>query len=159
MGGPLRPRNPRQSGELTVTLKIAAAAALSAALIAASPATAAECARYEPAVVTVTGKIFVREDYGPPGYGEDPAHDSKERHLYIALDKPLCVAAGKDADNRAERNVKSMEMVYGDYRFQKKWLGPRVSVSGTLFHGFNAHHHTRVLITVSETHVLPAAPK
>ena len=167
MEGPLLPRDLRQGGELKPAQSMTPrpgtgmAAALAAAMSVASmsPASAAPCVQYEPVVVTVTGKILAREDYGPPGYGEDRAHDAKERHLYIALDSPLCVDAGQDPDNRREANVKLMEMVYGDYRFQKKWLGSHVSVTGTLFHAFSGHHHTRVLITATETHVLLAAPR
>jgi len=118
----------------------------------------ARCAKYEPAIVRVNGAIFVGEDFGPPGYGEDPAHDSREEHLYIALDTPLCVVAGDSSglNSAAQSNVKSMEMTYdlNRIRFQDGWLGRRAVVEGTLFHAFSGHHHTRVLIRVEAISVL-----
>ena len=128
------------------------------ALCLSSPVFAEDCSRYEPAVTTVSGVISIKEYFGPPNYGENPDTDSKEKFYFIALDKPLCVNASSEYDS-AENNINSMEMVYApsDYPFNNAWLGKRVSVSGTLFHAQTAHHHTPVLITVTETHILKAA--
>ena len=129
-----------------------------ASLISPNAAMGAHCFKYEPALVTISGTISVREDYGPPNYGEDPAHDSRESHLYIALDNPLCVDAGDESgpNAEAESNVKSMEMVYFK-PFQNRWLGRQVLVEGTLFHAFSGHHHTPVLIRVKTARLLKRA--
>jgi hypothetical protein len=119
----------------------------------------ANCLKYEPEKVTLAGVISERVDFGPPGYGEDPKHDSKEPHLYLKLDKTVCLSAKPGDDlNGGEYGVKQMQMVYFIHlKFRKAWLGKHVSVTGTLFHGITGHHHTAVLITPSGTHVLPAA--
>jgi hypothetical protein len=41
-------------------------------------APANKCAKYEPAVVTLKGVVNIVQAYGPPNFGEDPAHDAKE---------------------------------------------------------------------------------
>src|SRR5689334_11373468 len=85
----------------------------------------AGCYQYEPGQVTVRGRIFLRTDFGPPGYGEDPAHDSREGHIYIKLDKELCVE--DSADGEAESNVKIMQMVYMIHQpFKRSWIGRHV---------------------------------
>lgn len=127
-----------------------------------SPAMATSCFKYEPALVTVSGTISIKQDFGPPNFGEDPAHDSKEDHLYIALDRPLCVEGDQNPrslNQDGEADIRSMEMVYYDYPFQKGWLGKHVSVTGTLFEAITAHHHTPVLITAKETHILTDGEK
>jgi hypothetical protein len=116
------------------------------------------CYQYGPELVAVTGRIFLRTDFGPPGYGEDPATDSRERHIYIKLDEPLC--ADEDAEGEAEANVRAMEMVYFIHLpFKHEWVGKHVSVTGTLFHGITGHHWTKVLIIPSTTQILRAKQK
>ncbi len=131
--------------------------ALLASLVLADSADAA-CLQYGPTIVTVSGKIFLRTDFGPPGYGEDPAHDSREQHIYIKLDKAICVEPSNgdgDLSDEPEAGLDTLEMVYfSEIPFQRVWLGKHVLVTGTLFHAFTGHHWTRVLITPSETHIL-----
>jgi len=132
-----------------------------AVALAGSVGASAGCLEYGPVKVTLSGTISAREDFGPPGYGEDPKHDSRERHLYLNLDNPVCVSAraGDDLD-AAESGVDKMEMVYfSPLPFQHVWLGKHVSVTGTLFHGFSGHHWTRVLITPTETKLMTSDMK
>lgn len=132
------------------------AAGLIAILVASSSAFAAasQCLEYAPAVVTLTGTITRQMGYGPPGFGEDPAHDAKERYWRLDLEKPICTnGSGKDDPNmQAEKNIRHLEIVYmNGYPTGGNWVGHRVSITGTLFHGFTGHHHTRVLITADKT--------
>jgi len=104
--------------------------------------------------------ISTHVDPGPPGYGEDPKRDAKEEHLYLKLDKPVCVSGRPNADlNVSEANITSMQMVYFHIRFQRPWFGKHVSVSGTLFHAISGHHWTAVLIDSTETHVIRPGSK
>ncbi|HEY1722536.1 MAG TPA: DUF4431 domain-containing protein [Magnetospirillaceae bacterium] len=127
-------------------------------LVAAAlrPAKADECLTYEPAVVTLTGKITSHFAWGPPGYGEDPKHDAKEGYIALDLDRPICVTGMDDGFLQdPENDLKRLQLLYypDSYPFKKKWLGKRVSVTGTLFHAISGHHRTPVLITVTETHL------
>jgi hypothetical protein len=110
------------------------------------------CFQYGPAKVAVKGWIFERTDWGPPNYGDDPAHDSRERHDYIRLDKTLCVIGNPRSDSydQTERNVKLMELAWQPEKMPfPPTIGRHASLCGTLFHGFDGHHHTRVLLSVT----------
>jgi hypothetical protein len=123
-------------------------------LIAVQPAFAG-CLHYEPEKVTLTGVIGTHVDPGPPGYGEEPKHDTKEEHLYLHLDKRVCVDPNPASEQDAVKQTRLMEMVYFVHLpFQHKWLGKHVSVTGTLFAAETGHHWTPALITPLETHVL-----
>ena len=71
--------------------------------------------KYEPAApVTVSGKISIRLDYGPPGYGEDMEHrDMQYPHLILTLDRPLCVDGMPSGaiNSQSETNVSALQMV------------------------------------------------
>ena len=111
--------------------------------------------------VELTGTISERVDPGPPGYGEDPKHDAKEPHLYLALDKPACVDGTPSDDlNVSERNQLQMQMLYmpNKHPFNEAWRGKHAAVTGKLFHGSTGHHWTSILIDVTDTRVITAAP-
>ena len=131
-------------------------AALAVFVLTATPALSA-CLKFEPAKVTLTGVIHKRVDFGPPGYGENPKHDSKETHLYLHLDKDACVDADPtdDINDEAVDKTSLVQMVYFvGQPFNRAWLDKRVSVTGTLFHAHTGHHLTPALITPTETHVI-----
>jgi hypothetical protein len=119
-----------------------------------TPAAKSRCLEYEPKTVTLTGTITAHMNYGPPNYGEDPAHDMKEHYWRLDLDKPICVnGSGRDdPEMQGELGVKHLQIVYmNGYPTGGGWVGHRVSITGTLFHQISGHHHTRVLITADKT--------
>lgn len=97
-------------------------------------------------------------EYGPPNYGEDPAHDAKEVYWYLDLDKPICVA-GKNEDSpevEGETGIRQLQIGYTHgYPRGHHWIDHRVSITGTLFHASSGHHHTKVLIEADKTTKLP----
>lgn len=109
------------------------------------------CLNYEPDVVTLTGIIKVRTVPGPPNFESVAKGDAREVIWLVQLTKPICVSAKGDAE--AENNVTDLQLVfpegqkqYNEYRSLK---GRRVSITGTLFHAETGHHHTKVLLTVT----------
>jgi|SRR5580704_17561300 hypothetical protein len=129
-----------------------------AALAMPACARAGTCLKYEPTRVVLSGTISTKLAYGPPGYGEDPAHDARERYLNLTLDNPICVDSGVSPNDDSERNERSLQMVFfDDHSFQSKWMGQHVAVTGTLFHAISGHHHTKVLIIVNETHIISSS--
>ena len=116
------------------------------------------CLDYEPAIVTLTGTITKHLEYGQPNYGEDPAHDAKERYWYLDLDNPICVNSGKNdvSLEPEEKNVRRLQIVYmSGYPKGGDWINHRASITGTLFHAITGHHHTAVLITATKTIKVP----
>lgn len=117
-------------------------------------ATDRACLQYGPAVVSLTGTITKHMTYGPPNYGEDPAHDSQEIYWYLDLDNPICVDGAKDNSPEAqgEKDVREVQIVYSNgYPKGNDWINHRAIITGTLFHAISGHHHTKVLIEASKT--------
>jgi hypothetical protein len=140
---------------------LAIAAVLTAPFLTAPKAVLAAdtCLSYEPAKVQLSGKVSKKEAFGPPGYGEDPAHDSRENYLVLALPAPICVNGDPKSpiNSESETDVREVQLVYPPGRsLQQAWLDRNISVSGTLFHATTGHHRTKVLIQVTQTRLQPA---
>jgi len=117
------------------------------------------CLTYEPARVELTGKVSEKQAFGPPGYGEDPAHDKRETYFVLALSAPLCVTGDpkSQTNNESETDVREVQLVFASGQsLRRAWLDHNISVSGTLFHAVTGHHRTKVLIQVTETRLEPA---
>jgi hypothetical protein len=56
-------------------------------LLVFQPAYASDTFKFEPAVVTLTGKLVKKEFFGPPRYGENPKTDSKEQAAILSFSK------------------------------------------------------------------------
>ena len=98
------------------------------------------------------GTLIFRTFYGPPNYGENPRTDSKETQSILLLDDAFDVIGDKqDPFNETERGVNRVTLVFSNPipHPVRYYLKRRVTVEGTLFHGFNGHHRTKILITVS----------
>jgi hypothetical protein len=129
--------------------------ALGAAFLVSSVVSARECLDYEPAMVTIQGNLSLKPAYGPPGFGEDPKHDAREDYLALTLDAPVCMKASPEphTDDVSETEIKAMQLVFRNgeaFKQTKQRIGKRISVTGSLFHGFTGHHHTTVLLKVKE---------
>ncbi len=119
--------------------------------VASQPAARHRVLHYEPEKVTLKGTLVFRTFYGPPNYGENPRTDSKETQSILLLDDAFDVIGDKDPFNETERGVNRVTLVFSNpipHRVSY-YLKRRVTVEGTLFHGFNGHHRTKILITVS----------
>jgi uncharacterized protein DUF4431 len=120
--------------------------------IASQPAGRHRVLHYAPEKVTLKGTLVFRTFYGPPNYGENPRTDSKETQSILLLDDAFAVVGDKqDPFNETERGVSRVTLVFSNPipHSVRYYLKRRVTVEGTLFHGFNGHHRTKILITVS----------
>ena len=117
------------------------------------PATGGEeWLKYEPATVTLAGTVSMGEAFGPPGYGENPRSDRKERYFLLTLDTPISVQGSPhDAANaKSETGIAAVQMVFSDAcPFKRRWRNKHVWVSGRLFHAITGHHRTPVLLQVT----------
>lgn len=125
-------------------------------LIACTASSVSACENYEQPGTTLAGTVTVETFYGPPGFGESPETDAKERQAILHLVKPLCtLASGEDP---AEQDQVSVTLVPMDDLKLRDFVGKTVRVRGSLFHAITGHHHTAVLIAIYEAPViLPAA--
>ncbi len=127
---------------------------LSALLFAWSTAGAAEtaCARFEPAITRLDGRLILRDYAGPPNYGSVADGDRLERQWILILDRPLCVAADPDSEInreavRAVGEVQLVVMPTSGVRAEGH-RGRRIGVEGRLFTAHTGHHRTPVLLVV-----------
>jgi hypothetical protein len=109
------------------------------------------CLKYDDKTVSVRGKVIVRTFFGPPGYGEDPKTDSRERQALLKLDHPICVDASSNEEFEvAETNQKEITLVPAGSFSMSSYIGKRVTVKGSLFHAETGHHHTMILIQLEQ---------
>jgi hypothetical protein len=108
----------------------------------------AQCLKYEPNKVSLSG-VIVRETHpGPPNYSSTAEGDEPETIWVLKLERAICVLTANDIDVE-EHNQKEIQLLlndkqYGQYR---SLLGQKVAVTGMLFHSFTGHHHKTLLLT------------
>lgn len=113
---------------------------------------------YAPTVVELTGTLDLQTFPGPPNYESIRNGDALEHHFYLKLDVPVDVLPTEShtgvVDPEEERNVRIMQLAINGEddalwkRFRRVGEGGHVKISGTLFHRFTGHHHSRVLLSV-----------
>ena len=111
-----------------------------------------DCLSYEKVTVQLTGRIVIKTVPGRPNYQSIEEGDEPERPWFLRLAKPICMNADNDDEfNVAEARVTDIHLVLQQEQFRKlrqvMGKGP-VTLTGTLFHSFNAHHHASVLMRV-----------
>jgi hypothetical protein len=110
------------------------------------------CFNYEPDAVTLSGTIKPRTFAGAPNYESVAKGDAREDVWLLELRKPICVAA--KGDSEAENDVTEVQLVFSEgqkqYDRYRSLRGRRVTVIGTLFHAETGHHHTKILLTVTD---------
>jgi hypothetical protein len=113
-----------------------------------------ETYRYEPSVVSVTGKLVEKVFYGPPGYGENPKTDTKEHTVILLLNHPIRVVAEKDDQfNETRGNVKEVQLINVKEIALSTYIQKKVKVTGKLSSAITGHHHTDVLMEIDNIQV------
>jgi len=122
-------------------------------LLASISAVGADCAKFEPTVTRLVGRLTTREYPGPPNYESVTAGDKPEREWILVLRAPLCVDGDSDSElNRTSvAAIGEVQLVAASSASNLAHLtGKDVEVSGTLFTAHTGHHKTPVLLTVQE---------
>lgn len=110
---------------------------------------------FDPAIVELLGTVEIQTFPGPPGYVSIERGDEIERGWYLRLREPITVEANKpttDLGWQTEKHVQvlHMDINWGQIPESKLGIGKIIKVKGKLFNRQNGHHHSRVLIDVSE---------
>ncbi|WP_218080218.1 DUF4431 domain-containing protein [Anthocerotibacter panamensis] len=119
--------------------------------VAAKPLAARTCFSYNTVKVNLSGEVKKKVFPGPPNYQDIGSGDTLEEVWLLKLREPICTQASrKDELSEAENGVYSIQMVLvkSQYRKYKKLIKKPIIATGTLFHGYTGHHHTKVLIKV-----------
>ena len=121
----------------------------------AQPHKTSTCLFYESASVNLTGTLIRSTFPGPPNYESIQNGDAKETYWLLKLAAPVCVDEDKSQPNLdpPQKNVQVIQLVFPDpkiYQKDKTLVGRKITASGTLFGAISGHHHTPVLLTVSD---------
>lgn len=108
------------------------------------------CLNYETEVVQLIGTITKKTFPGPPNYRSIRSGDKPETYWVLQLPDTVCTQA--TGDNDAEDAVTQLQLILTgkQYALYKKFVGRRVKVTGKLSHAMTGHHHTPVLMEVTE---------
>jgi Domain of unknown function (DUF4431) len=117
-----------------------------------------DCLSYEPSTVMLKGKIGRKTFAGRPNYESIKKGDEPEIYWVLRLTKPICVNGDESMPNgeNPEKNVSDIQLGLDEeqYARYKDLLGKEVVVRGTLSHALTGHHHTNVLLKVTEIKML-----
>ena len=120
-----------------------------------SVARAEKCLKYDPEVVTLTGKIYWKTFAGFPNYESIEAGDHKDIVGILGLEHPICVVAEPgDEDNETVDDISEIQLV-STWRDVPNWpkhdeplKHVRVVVAGVLYTANWGFEHTQILIAV-----------
>ena len=138
-------------------LDLALVVAAALGLLAASSGSAAprpdQCLPYEPEVVSLVGTLQRHTFPGRPNYESVKRGDEAETGFYLHLDRPVCTVGTDEDSSWGHYRVDGAKVVQlvldaAGYDRLRPRLGHRVTLRGTLFAAFTAHHHARLLLKV-----------
>ncbi|MFO1348666.1 MAG: DUF4431 domain-containing protein [Pseudomonadales bacterium] len=114
----------------------------------------AACLPYEPAIVTVAGKLTKETHPGSPNYEDISKGDAEETGFYLILSTPICTAGAnlgseESFSSFSQENVTKVQLVLDSagYDELQKHLNKEVNLQGTLFSAHTGRHHASVLIS------------
>jgi hypothetical protein len=108
----------------------------------------AQCLKYEPNKVSLSG-VIVRETHpGAPNFSSVAEGDEPETIWILKLERAVCVLTSNDIDVE-EQNQKEIQLILNDkqYAQYRSLLGQKVTVTGMLFHSVTGHHHKPLMLT------------
>ena len=93
--------------------------------------------------VTISGKLAIKQFYGPPNYGETPKIDKIESYYVLQLYEPITVQEGSST-----ATVNEIQLIL--YNNNSGLItGGNYVVEGEAFFAQTGHHHTPIMISVN----------
>jgi hypothetical protein len=113
-----------------------------------------KCSQYEPAQVSLKGTLRRQTFAGAPNFENINKGDAPETYWVLHLESPICVETNPagDPDNEAGKNVKDIQLIVNEDRYStdRDLVNKHVTVNGKLMHAISGHHHTPVLLEVTD---------
>lgn len=112
----------------------------------------------------LTGQLHLISTYGPPGFGETPKIDSRIHYLVLYTKTRVSLPCGPNdlpTDSTVCPTTKRLQLIFNlgeDPLAQTKanrYVGKRVSVTGTLQHASTAAESTPIVIWVKSIVLAP----
>ena len=115
------------------------------------PSMAGACLEYEPATISLKGKLVRRTFPGPPNYESVASGDASETYWLLELERPICVNGKPNQDTPEAdpaKDVREVQLMVAPemYKTRRSLVGGLVVATGSLYHGISGHHHTEVLL-------------
>ena len=113
---------------------------------------AANCLRYAPTVVEVSGLLHRATFPGKPNFESIAGGDEPETGFYLTPKQPICTQGDDGPDRQAHAAVTEIQLVLtqAQYARLRPQLGQQVQLRGQLFSSFTGHHHADVLLRVAQ---------
>lgn len=99
--------------------------------------------------ITVTGTIYVKPYYGPPGYGDNPEEDKKLTALILRLDTPISFIDNNTTPGEVIKDIDEMHMVTLFNDSIEHLVNKRVKIKGNTFGSHTGYHQTKVLLDIN----------
>ena len=110
----------------------------------------AKCLSYEPAVVTLQGKLERRTYPGRPNYEDIKEGDEPETGFYLVLENAVCLEGEQSSpDHYPQSMVNFVQLILDTDGYEKlgSYLNKKITISGKLFGAYTGHHHAPILMT------------
>jgi hypothetical protein len=107
--------------------------------------------------VKLEGTLSERVFYGPPGFGETPDKDAREKVLILTLEKPITVVPVENAKPKVTSSLSTLRNVRGVQLFifpsakreeARKLIGKTIVAIGTLNEATAPSEHLKVSMDV-----------
>jgi hypothetical protein len=103
------------------------------------------CVEYDKQTVTITGMMLVRKvKYDVPEDAPPEGRGGSITFPVLILDQPICAYGD---DDPKETGIWALQLLDLDGCYLRRWSSTPVRVTGTIYHGHNWHHHTKVLFS------------
>ena len=116
-------------------------------------ADAADCLKYEPEIVALSGTLHRATFPGRPNFESVADGDEAETGFYLTLAQAICTRGGDNGDPEREphKDVREIQLVLTpeQYATLRPQLGQQVQLRGQMFSSFTGHHHADVLLRLA----------
>jgi hypothetical protein len=104
--------------------------------------------------VVLIGKIELKDNYGPPNYGENTETDTIGRY-YFFIPNDVPVFEYSFPDDKDSMLIKEIQIVVDPSVLRDIYKSEYVyEIKGNLFLAHTGHHHTPVLIKLKEINII-----
>lgn len=128
-------------------MKHAVCALLSIVACSLPVSAAADCFRYDYAEVELAGVVVLK---APAQALKGEHRNPGEQHAFLKLDRPLCIAPGKNSHEGGENNQSEVTLYTLKGNGLGSLAGKHVAVRGVLMHSFVADSHTAMQFVVND---------
>ena len=98
-------------------------------------------------IITISGNVVEKENFGPPNFGETPEQDVREVSYFVCFD-----AQKEFILNGEKKEIKEMQLIFYKLNINKKKLipGRNYLFTGYIEAAETGHHHSNFIFIVTD---------